>query len=63
MKKKCIKCKILLHPSDWLILKERSSMPICDNCLFTEEKCLSDHNSMHHDLQQKKVVIFQNKQK
>jgi hypothetical protein len=34
--KKCIKCGIQLHPTDWIILKQMSKMPICDSCLFIE---------------------------
>jgi hypothetical protein len=30
--KKCIKCGILIHQTDWIILKQLSLLPICDNC-------------------------------
>jgi hypothetical protein len=29
--KKCIKCGIRIHYTDWIILKELSLLPICDN--------------------------------
>jgi DNA-directed RNA polymerase subunit M/transcription elongation factor TFIIS len=36
--KKCIKCGVQLHPTDWIILKEMNTLPICDNCSLDEEK-------------------------
>jgi hypothetical protein len=36
--KKCIKCGVKLHPTDWIILKEMSTMPICDNCLLSDKE-------------------------
>ncbi|MFC0237080.1 hypothetical protein [Fictibacillus phosphorivorans] len=36
--KKCIRCGIRLHPTDWLVLKEMLSLPICDSCSLIEEK-------------------------
>jgi NAD-dependent SIR2 family protein deacetylase len=28
----CLKCKTLLHPSDWEILKTHNTLPVCDSC-------------------------------
>jgi NAD-dependent SIR2 family protein deacetylase len=28
----CLKCKRPLHPSDWEILKNHNSLPVCDDC-------------------------------
>jgi hypothetical protein len=36
--KKCLKCGVRLHPTDWIILKEMNTLPICDNCSLDEEK-------------------------
>ncbi|MBH0166752.1 hypothetical protein IHV12_17665 [Fictibacillus sp. 7GRE50] len=36
--KKCIKCGVRLHPTDWIILKEINTLPICDNCSLVDNK-------------------------
>jgi hypothetical protein len=56
--KKCIKCKIRIHPSDWFILKEMSSLPICDKCLFTEEKNANGQVSINQTNDKQKNVVF-----
>jgi hypothetical protein len=34
--KKCIRCGVPLHSTDWLILKDMNTLPICDNCSLDE---------------------------
>jgi hypothetical protein len=36
--KKCLKCGIQIHYTDWIILKELSLLPVCDNCLLKEDE-------------------------
>jgi hypothetical protein len=36
--KKCIKCGVRLHPTDWVILKEMNTLPICDNCSLNNKE-------------------------
>jgi acetyl-CoA carboxylase beta subunit len=36
--KKCIKCGVRLHLTDWIILKEMNTLPICDNCSLIESE-------------------------
>lgn len=40
--KKCIRCGVRLHPTDWIILKEMSTMPICDNCLLSNKDNINE---------------------
>lgn len=35
--KKCIRCNVKLHPTDWIILKEMNILPICDKCVLNEK--------------------------
>jgi hypothetical protein len=44
--KKCIRCGVPMHPTDWLILKEMGYMPICDNCMLIEEETESPFNRL-----------------
>jgi hypothetical protein len=36
--KKCLKCGVRLHPTDWIILKEINTLPICDSCSLSEKE-------------------------
>ncbi|MBH0160454.1 hypothetical protein [Fictibacillus sp. 26RED30] len=36
--KKCIKCGVKLHTTDWIILKEMNTLPVCDNCTLNEKE-------------------------
>jgi hypothetical protein len=48
--KKCIKCGIPMHQTDWLILKEMGYMPICDNCMLKEEDTKSPLNRLKNSI-------------
>jgi hypothetical protein len=56
--KKCIKCGIRLHATDWIILKEMSTMPICDNCLFSDKV---NHESEKVKLNKNPLIKFPEK--
>jgi hypothetical protein len=49
--KRCLKCKIKLHSTDWLILKLMNKMPICDIC---EEKL--SVNKVNVNLEKEKKI-------
>jgi hypothetical protein len=36
--KKCIRCGVRLHPTDWIILKEMNTLPICDDCSLGQDE-------------------------
>jgi hypothetical protein len=56
--KKCIKCGIRIHQTDWEILKEMSLMPICDNCLFVPDKNKKDFSKKLIKNNPKKIIEF-----
>jgi hypothetical protein len=56
MNKKCIKCGIRLHPTDWIILKEMNTLPICDYCLFEEEESNKPENG--NVVKSKNIIHF-----
>lgn len=29
---RCLNCKVILHPTDWKILKQEGKLPYCDDC-------------------------------
>jgi hypothetical protein len=45
-----------LHNTDWIILKEMSMLPICDNCLLKEQN--SNFEKSHINQSLNKIIKF-----
>jgi hypothetical protein len=53
--KKCIKCGVPLHSTDWMILKDMKTLPICDNCSLNEE---NNKNVIQYNIIKEKYNIL-----